>query len=340
VVEQRLVLRPSELADNYRRLAHGLGTIASDVARRWRIDAHGVESVAEEIRLDDVAGARVDVLGHAVEVDFPDEFVGPGMIGEIEDLGFAAGGIADRGALVARGGEVVFARGERGQVLPVLHARPDDEHVGVGGVDGVGACGHVAYERLPVVVQIGNVPRFAQLVAKGHADDVGVVLRPFGDVGEAAAPVGGVEIEVIEPGVAVDVGAAPLRFSDVDVGADKDTLGRSNASDVAPDLEACGLGSPAGVLLDDFVGDFGAIYVAKGVNHGDFKRHVFAVAIVDLVDHFNGVAHANVIEAHARNVVQDLFCRCPFKTLRNHGLACSGWSVYVSYRHMQNTHHS
>jgi hypothetical protein len=303
MVEQRLVLRAAKLANNNGCLANSWWAVVGCVACRRRTQAERVEAVAVEVCFDNGAGARVDVFGHAVEVEFPDEFVCPSVVGDVEDFRLPASGIANRGALVAWGSEVVFPSRQRGQVLPVLHAGPNNKDVGVCGVDGVGAGGHVADECLPVVVEVGFVPGLAKLVAQRHADDVGVRLGPFGDIGEAAAPVCSVEVEVVEPSVSVDVGAAPLSFSDVDVWADEDALGSRNASNIAPNLKPRGLAGPPRVLLDNFLGHFGAVDISKCMDHSNFKRYIFSITIVDLVDHFDGVAHADIVEAHAADVV-------------------------------------
>jgi hypothetical protein len=68
----------------------------------------------------------------------------------------------------------------------------------------------------------------------------------------------GVEVDVVEPGVAVCVGAAPLCFSHVDVWGDEDAFCGGEGGDVGPDFETGRLGCPVGVFGDDFVGDFGA----------------------------------------------------------------------------------
>lgn len=306
---------------------HSGRTVVGDVACGWWVYAERVEAVAVEACFDNVAGARVDVFRHAVEMNLPDEFVGPSVRGEVEVLGLAASGVADRSALVAWRCEEILAGDEGGEILAVLHARPDDEDVGIGLMDGVCAGCHVADKCVPVVVEVGPVVGFAQLVAEGHADDVGVVRGPFGDVGKAAPPVGCVEVVVVEPGVAIGVGAAPLCLSNVHVRADKDAFGSGNASDIAPDLEASGLRSPTWVFLNDLVGDFSTVDVSKGIDHGDLERHIFAVAIVDLVDHLDGVAHADVIPANALDVIENLFCRSPFQAFGNHSLSCSTVSI-------------
>lgn len=116
------------------------------------VDAEGVEPVAVEGGFDGGARARVQVLAHRVQVQLPDDLVGPRMVVEREVYRGAAGGVADRSAFVARGREQVRAGGEGRQVLVVLHSREGDEQVRVGGVDGVGAGAHVADKCLPVVV--------------------------------------------------------------------------------------------------------------------------------------------------------------------------------------------
>lgn len=71
------------------------------VTRCGRIDAEGVEAVAVELRLDDRAVVGVEVLGHAVEVEFVDDFVGPGVSLEVENDGFTTVTVANGVAFVA-----------------------------------------------------------------------------------------------------------------------------------------------------------------------------------------------------------------------------------------------
>ncbi len=183
VVVQPAVLRVSELGEH-----HGRETLRRRAIPRERapggagFDPERVEPVPVEPGLDDVAGPRVEVLAAAVEMQLPHELVGPRVRGEVEDHGVPAARVPDRRALVARRRQEVRARREGRQVLVVLHAAPRDQEVAVGRVDGVGAGRHVADEGGPVIVQIRAVPALAQLVAQGHGDDVGVLLRPGRDV--------------------------------------------------------------------------------------------------------------------------------------------------------------
>jgi hypothetical protein len=284
VVENGLVLRGAELGEDDGRLAHsGLACTPRCCRRRVGaggrcIDSQSVEAVAVQRLADHGARPRVDVLAHLVQVQFPDELVGPGMRVDVEDEGCAACAVADRSALVAGRCPEIRARRQRRQVLAVLHAGPQDQDVGVRGVDGVGAGGHVADERRPGVLRVGCVVRVAQFVAERHAGDVGVLGGPFGYVREAALPGCGGELHVVEPGVAVGVRAAPLRFACVDVGADEYAFCGGEACDVGPDFEACCLCCPAGIASDDFVGDFcaawGLVCGCGGLGEGGIPVHV------------------------------------------------------------------
>ena len=81
VVQQRRVLRRAKLGENHRRLAHRLGAVLGDVACRGGRHAEGVEAGLVELGFDDGAVARVEVLRHAVEVEFVDDVVAPGVGG-------------------------------------------------------------------------------------------------------------------------------------------------------------------------------------------------------------------------------------------------------------------
>lgn len=83
--------------------------------------------------------------------------------------------------------------------------------------------------------------------------------------------------------------AAPLCFVDVDIRVDKNILCRSGGGDCIPDLEASRVLGPAGVFLNDLLGDLGSIDVAQAVDHGDLERNVHSLTIVDLIDHLDSV---------------------------------------------------
>lgn len=252
VIIQARRLRMSELGEYHGRQPGCRRTIPGErAAGGVGRDPERVEPVAVEPGLDDVAGARVDVLAAAVEVQLPDDLVRPGVRREVEDDGVAAVGVADGGALVAGGREEVRARRQGGQVLVVLHAAPRDEQAVVRRVDRVRAGRHVAREGGPVVVEVRAVPALAEFVAQGHGDDVRVLLRPRRDVREAAEPALHGEGDVFEPRVAVDVTAAPLGLAHVYVGVDENALLECCACDVRPDLETGRLRGPAGILRYD-----------------------------------------------------------------------------------------
>lgn len=313
--------------------------VVGDVARGGRVDAQRVEAVAVQPGLDNGAVARVQVIGHGVQVQLPDDLVGERVAVEVKVDGVTAEGVADGVALVARGRQDILARRQGREVFVELHARPGDEQVGVGVVDGGGGAAHVANHGVPVVVQVRHVPRGAQLVAQRHGDDVGVVLGPVGDVGQAALPVGRVEVVVVEPAAAVVVRAAPLRLAHVHVRVDENALFQCLVGNAGPDLEARRLGRPPGVVGHDVVGHLGSVFVAQRQNHGYFQRDVGAVSLVDIVNHLNGIApvavlvsgyvrvssqfclHANEVEANALDVVQNIIGRCPFQAFRDHGFA-------------------
>lgn len=267
VIVQGRVLGVSKLGKDDGCEALGGRAVVGDVAGGRGVNAQGVEAVAVEAGLDDRAVARVEIVGHGVQVQLPDNLVGKGVAVEVKVDGVAAEGIADGVALVARGREDVLLGGQGREVLVELHAGPGDEEIWVGVVDGGGGAAHVAHQGVPVIVQVRYVPRGAQLVAQRHGDDVGVVLGPVGHVREAALPVGRVEVVVVEPAAAVVVRAAPLRLADVHVGVDKDALFQSDLGNVGPDLEARRLGSPTWVVGHDIVGHLCSVLVAKRHDH-------------------------------------------------------------------------
>jgi hypothetical protein len=88
--------------------------------------------------------------------------------------------------------------------------------------------------------------------------------------------------------------ATPLCFVDVHIRVHKDVLGRSGGSDGIPDFEASRVLGPAGVLLNDLLGDLGSVGVAQGIDHGDFERNVHALTVVYLIDHLDRVGPALV----------------------------------------------
>lgn len=85
-----------------------------------------------------------------------------------------------------------------------------------------------------------------------------MLLGPVCNVRNAAAPVRGVEMNIVEPCVSVNVRAAPLGFAYVYVGRDEYAFRGSEIRDVRPDLETRSLRRPTGVLCNDLVCDFGA----------------------------------------------------------------------------------
>lgn len=169
-------------------------------------------------------------------------------------------------------------------------------------MDGVCASAHISDECLPVIVQVRPVPALAQFVAQGHGHDIVVALGPICDVGESAQPIRRVEIQVVEPRVAIYVAATPLRLTDVHVWVDEDSLRAGNFRDVRPNLETGRRAGPGWVLFYDCICDFRAVLVAESHYHGDFERHVFAASIVDLVDHFDRITHADKIEANTGDI--------------------------------------
>jgi predicted protein tyrosine phosphatase len=76
---------------------------------------------------------------------------------------------------------------------------------------------------------------------------------------------------------------------DVDIGVHKDVLCRSGGGNRVPDLEASCVLGPAGILLNDLLGDLGSVDVAQSGDHGDFERNVHSLAVVDFIDHLDRV---------------------------------------------------
>lgn len=99
----------AKLAQDDGCLADSLRAVTRDIAGGWCVDTQGIETVAIKVCLDDVAGASVDILAHAVKMKFPNELVGPWMVIEVEIHWLPPCRISDRCALVARGGENVLA---------------------------------------------------------------------------------------------------------------------------------------------------------------------------------------------------------------------------------------
>lgn len=206
-----------------------------------------------------------------------------------------------------------------------METAPGDEDVGVDGVDSVGGGGEVAHERDPVVAdggrRSGGVDSATQLVAERHGHDVGVFLRPVGDVLQAAMPVLDGEVVVVEPRVSIRVVAAPLRLAHMHVRVDVDSPVERRLGDAVPYLEAAGVLGPALVLRDHLLRDLCAVLVAQTGDHGDFERDVAAVALVDLVHHLNGVRQADEVEPDALHQVEDVLDRAPLYTFGHHRLA-------------------
>lgn len=81
---------------------------------------------------------------------------------------------------------------------------------------------------------------------------------------------------------------------DVYIRVYKDVLRRSGFGNRIPNLEASGVLGPAGVLLNDLLGDLGSVDVAQCVDHGDFERNVHSLTVVYLIDHLDRVGPAVV----------------------------------------------
>lgn len=75
----------------------------------------------------------------------------------------------------------------------------------------------------------------------------------------------------------------------MDVGVHDDVLGGCGLGDIVPDLETGGILSPTRVLFDDLLGHASTIGVAQGVDHGDFEWNIFALAVVNLVNHLDRI---------------------------------------------------
>jgi hypothetical protein len=86
--------------------------------------------------------------------------------------------------------------------------------------------------------------------------------------------------------------AAPLSLMDVHIWVHKDVLCSGGGGNRIPDLETSGVLGPAGVLLNDLLGDLSSVDVAQGVDHGDFERNVHSLTIVHLINHLDRVGPA------------------------------------------------
>lgn len=82
-------------------MSDSFSAVSSHIASWRRIDTQGVDPVAVELSLNDGAVARVEILGHAVEMQFVNNLVSPRMSGQVENDGFAAVAITNGVALVA-----------------------------------------------------------------------------------------------------------------------------------------------------------------------------------------------------------------------------------------------
>lgn len=144
---------------------------------------------------------------------------------------------------------------------------------------------------------------------------------------QSALPVCDWEVVVVEPGVAVCVVAAPLRFPDVHVWVDVNVLGQRDGSDVVPDLEARGVFVEGWVLCDDLVGYFCAVLVmsvfapsscrgrsrsclpvliAQSINHRNLQPHIHTIALINLINHLNSISQSDKIESHALHLTQNI----------------------------------
>lgn len=104
IVQQRFILRGAEFRENDWCLANRFGTVLRDVAGGGGRHAEGIEAGLVELGFNDGAVTGIEVLGHAVEVEFVDDIVAPWVGGEVEDYGVAAVAVADGIALVEWGG--------------------------------------------------------------------------------------------------------------------------------------------------------------------------------------------------------------------------------------------
>ena len=86
-----------------------------------------------------------------------------------------------------------------------------------------------------------------------------------------------------------------MRLGDVDIGVHDDVLGGCGLGDIVPDLETGSVLCPARVLFDNLLGYASTIGVAQGVDHGDFERNIFALTIVNLVNHFDRIGPGKVL---------------------------------------------
>lgn len=97
---------------------------------------------------------------------------------------------------------------------------------------------------------------------------------------------------IIEPGILIFVTATPLCLPYVQIGMDEQAFRMCKTDDIIPDLETSGLRCPIRVMFDYIIGGFGAILESKGHNHRHLQRNVFAVAVIDLINHLESVAPA------------------------------------------------
>jgi hypothetical protein len=192
-------LSPSELSHDDWNLADGIRTVVNDVASFRLRHAESVEAVAVKLCFDDITVAGILILRHRVHVKLVEDLVGPRVLREIEDDRITTVSVTNSVALVARSDVEVESRSYSGQILVELHARPRNEDVGVDFVDRVSRCSVVADEVDPVVAKSGVVERTAELVVKGHRDNVGVALGPVRHVTKTSDPVLGIELDIAEP---------------------------------------------------------------------------------------------------------------------------------------------
>lgn len=81
----------------------------------------------------------------------------------------------------------------------------------------------------------------------------------------------------------------PLRLANMHIRMDVNLPTCSDLGNPVPDLKPRRILRPAGVLRDDLTGDFGPVLHPESLDHGDFKRNIGAIAIVDFVDGLVGV---------------------------------------------------
>lgn len=96
--------------------------------------------------------------------------------------------------------------------------------------------------------------------------------------------------DIIEPGVPILMAATPLCLAYVQIRVDKQAPGVCLLDYVVPYLETGGLGRPAGIMSDNFIGDSGAVFDAKRHYHRNLQGDVLAITVVDLVHHLEGVS--------------------------------------------------